>query len=291
MEIIHMTAPACLLSFRMALLALSMPLLFAGCANTVQSLDATATRASLRDIDDATWQILAQRKIFFAHQSVGANVLEGIDDLRQENPQVKLNIVNAANPARVPAPAFVESRIGKNGDPHSKTAEFLALLDAGLGAQRGIAMYKFCFADMRPDTDVSKMFAEYRTAIESIHVRYPQLTIVHITMPLTTAEASWKVFAKKLLHKSSERDLAVKRNQFNTLLHQQYDGKEPVFDLAAAESTQLDGRRVFFQHDSVPIYALVPEFTDDGAHLNKLGRRVVAEQFLIALAKLSAARS
>ncbi len=291
MELSHMIAHAHFQSFRMALLAFSMPLLFAGCVNTVQRLDTTKPHASLRDIDDATWQKLAQRKIFFGHQSVGANVLEGIDDLRQENPQVKLNVVSSANPAAVPGPALVESRIGRNGDPRSKTVAFLSAVDAGWGARPDIALYKFCFADMSNGTDVLKMFDEYKASIDTVHAKYPGLVIVHVTMPLTTSEGRLKALAKQILGKPLERDLALKRNRFNALLHRQYDGKEPVFDLAAAESTRLDGHRVFFEYDSAPVYTLAPEFTDDGAHLNKLGRRVVAEQFLIVLARVSAAGS
>lgn len=276
----------CFPSSRIAILALSALLTFTDCERTKVDSVTSGQRASLRDVDEASWQKLATRKIYFGHQSVGTNVIDGIRDLEQQNPQLRLNIVRNNNPAAVAGPAFVESLIGKNGDPRSKTTAFLAVVDEGMGAQGGIAMYKYCYVDMTRDTDVAKLFEDYETAGASVRAKYPDLTVVHITMPLTTVEGPVKALAKWALHKPTERDLEIKRNQFNDLLRQQYSGKEPIFDLAAAESTQLDGHSVFFEHEGVPVYTLAPEFTNDGAHLNELGRRVVAEQLLITLARL-----
>jgi len=276
----------CVLASRIAILALSALLTFTGCERTKVDPGTNWQHASLRDVDDASWQRLAARKIYFGHQSVGMDVINGIRDLEQQHPQVRLNIVRNSNPSTVAGPAFVESLIGKNGDPGSKTAAFRAVLDQGMGAQGGIAMYKYCFVDVSADTDVSKMFHEYKAAAAAVHAKYPGLTVVHITMPLTTVEGSVKALAKSALGKPTQRDLEVKRNQFNDLLRKEYGGKQPIFDLAAVESTRRDGSRVFFQHDGSTVYTLAPEFTNDGAHLNEIGRQAVAEQLLIALARL-----
>lgn len=241
----------------------------------------------MRDLDYTSWQTLAKQKIHFGHQSVGTDIVNGIRDLEKVYPQLRLNIVRNPNPGAVAGPAFVESLAGKNGDPGSKTASFLAVLDAGMGSQGGIAMYKYCYVDVEPDTDVITMFDQYKAAADLVRAKYPRVTQVHITIPLTTAGGPLKAFAKRLLGRPpSARDLNCKRNQFNDLLRKEYNGREPIFDLARVESTRLDGSRFFFDSGGSRIYSLAPEFTSDGGHLNELGRRVVAEQLLITLAHL-----
>ena len=42
-----------------------------------------------------------------------------------------------------------------------------------------------------------------------------------------------------------------------------------------------------FTKDGENYYSLVPDYTDDGGHLNEKGRKIVAEQLLILLANLS----
>lgn len=272
--------------FPLALLAVVSSPLACGCEKTNLTQPAISARLSLADLDDASLQRLAARKIYFGHQSVGGNILDGIRDLERAFPRLRLTIVRNSNPAAVPGAAFVESLVGKNGDPASKTASFLAALDAGMGSQGGIAMYKYCYVDAGADTDVSKMFAQYKAASDLIRAKYPQLTLVHITMPLTVDAGFLKAFVKFLLRRPNERQLQLKRNEFNELLRKEYGGREPIFDLATLESTRLDGRRVFFESGGYRVYSLAPEFTGDGGHLNELGRRIVAEQLLITLARL-----
>jgi len=43
-------------------------------------------------------------------------------------------------------------------------------------------------------------------------------------------------------------------------------------------------QRSFFRKGNQIYFTLIPEYTDDGGHLNTLGRKIVAEQLLIFLA-------
>ena len=69
-----------------------------------------------------------------------------------------------------------------------------------------------------------------------------------------------------------------------------YRGREPVFDLATIESTRPDGRREAIRAGSRSGYALVPAYTSDNSHLNEQGRRRVAEELLVFLARLPVPR-
>ena len=77
------------------------------------------------------------------------------------------------------------------------------------------------------------------------------------------------------------------KNEYNELLLSEYAEKGFVFDIAKIESTYPDGKRSTFTRNGKTYYTLVPEYSRDGAHLNETGRKIVAEQFLILLAKLS----
>lgn len=82
---------------------------------------------------------LETKKIFFGHQSVGADIIHGIQDLMAEDPRLKLNIVSSADPESVPGPAFVESPIGENRKPQSKNEAFaLTFTDSDSFLESGI---------------------------------------------------------------------------------------------------------------------------------------------------------
>jgi len=76
------------------------------------------------------------------------------------------------------------------------------------------------------------------------------------------------------------------RNKLNDLIRKEYAGKNNLFDLASFESTFTDGRRALYQSEGRSFEMLVPEYTDDGGHLNAKGQQIIAEQFLIFLSGL-----
>ena len=77
----------------------------------------------------------------------------------------------------------------------------------------------------------------------------------------------------------------VKRNEYNALLKSEYEGKDPILDLAAVESTYPDGKRESFEHDGKVVYALIPGYTYDGGHLNEIGRYRAANELLKVLSE------
>jgi hypothetical protein len=225
-------------------------------------------------------------KIFFGHQSVGADVVQGIRDLMDQDRRLKLKLVTSAEPQSIAGPAFVESLIGENRSPMSKDKAFAGILANGMGSQGGIALYKYCYVDIDLATDVQQLFEEYRTEIDGLTVKYPSLIIVPVTIPLTTDDASLKTWVKTMIGRPTSRDVNMKRNQFNALLRKNY-GDKPIFDLAQIESTHPDGSRSYVENRGQTIYTLAPELTTDGGHLNQTGRRAAAQQLLQVLAGLS----
>lgn len=252
--------------------------MWCGCKNKIVDAHNTLPVA----LTDTQIARLADKKIFFGHQSVGKNIIQGIRELAANDPRLKLRILHSDDLTSVTGPALVEFDIGTNGNPQSKNDAFFAVLSRGMGQQSGTAMFKYCYVDFDVSTDVTKVFKDYQATVDAIKTKYPHLKIVHITVPLTTVEPWPKAWLKSILGRPTLQDINVKRNEFNDLLRASYNSTE-VFDLAAAESTRPDGSREFFQRNGTQIYTLCPEFTDDGGHLNATGRRVVAETLLLAL--------
>lgn len=247
----------------------------------------TTMFSKIKDIPESIWKTLAEKKLYFGHQSVGLNILDGIRDLMTENSLIKLNIVETLDPADFDAPLFAHSTIGKNMYPQSKIDAFADVLENGIGERADVAFFKFCYLDFHSNTHVDEVFEQYKDTISYLQEKFPEVTWVHSTVPLTSQQTGPKAWVKKLLGKPLRGyEYNIKRNRFNALIRAEYEGKDPIFDLAKIESTLPDGKRESFTRDGGTYYSLIQDYTDDGSHLNEIGRRVVAEKFLIFLANI-----
>ena len=239
---------------------------------------------------EISWQKLSGHKIYFGHQSVGNNLLDGVRDIMKENPSATLRIIETDGHSDITAGTLAHSSVGKNNDPVSKIEDFRDKIDNGLGDNVDIAFFKFCFVDIDSRTDVNGFFEKYRATLAELKARYPETTFAHCTIPLLRKEEkSLKNWVKGLLGKEGgffDNRHNRARNEFNELLINEYQGKEPVFDLAGVTSTHSDGSRETFAIGASKYFALVPGYTDDGGHLNLTGRKIAAEQFLVFLSEI-----
>jgi len=247
---------------------------------------------SIKDVPASSWEKLSKMKIFFGHQSVGYNIIDGIKDLIKENPQIRLNIVETDNPSDFNTPLFAHCKVGKNTYPKSKIEAFSSFIEKGVGKKADIAFFKFCYVDLTTKTNVQNLFNTYQITMSRLKKLYPETTFVHVTVPLTSEAIGikcWVRKAKDLIKKIIGRPIYnnIKRNQFNEILRKEYNGKAPIFDLAKVESTDPSGRRIEIKRHGKTYYSMAPEYTYDGGHLNETGRKKVAEQLLILLANIS----
>jgi hypothetical protein len=245
------------------------------------------TLHSLKDVSTSDWKKLSEKGIYFGHQSVGFNILDGMKDMMKENPQIVLKIVETRQATDLIPGVLGHTTVGVNIDPKSKCDDFREVMNI-LGKYADTAGFKFCYVDFGDSSDVNKVFDYYQQTMNDLKKKYPGITFIHITAPLTTVQTGIKARIKEIMGKPvwGYND-NIKRDQFNQKLKDAYEGKEPIFDLAGIESTYPDGTRAFMKGAKGICPFLVPEYTTDGGHLNAKGRKVVAEQFLIFLAKLN----
>ena len=273
----------------LAILATSMWLL----SCTQEPVNDSTTGAELAgansdSLSSASWARLTGARIYFGHQSVGGNVIEGLRDLNAAHGDAPLRMVRTRDRSPVPS-ALVEFTIGENGQPESKMKDFAAALDQIGDTTPAIAIFKYCYLDITPRTNVDLLFATHRKAVNEMRVRHPNMTFVQVTAPLTRLESGPGYLVKRLLGKPTTRDANAKRNRFNAMLREEYAG-EPLFDLAKVESTRPDGSRAFFRNGGEVVYTLASELTDDGGHLNAAGRRAAAAEFAVVISQAAASR-
>jgi len=249
----------------------------------------------LDQISQQQWDKLSQKKIFFGHQSVGNNIIDGINKIELKKPYIHLNIVRTKNKSDFNKPVFAHFAIGKNDYPLTKIKDFIQIMDNVLGNKVDICFMKFCFVDITSATDIENVFEKYQKNIRNLKAHFPKMIVVHFTVPLLKKEKvgvvlKTKNFFRGLIGKKKDSFFSsshnVVRNEYNRLLVNHYDGKEPIFDLARLESTDPSGQRETFSSDGKDYCALVPAYTEDGGHLNEQGRKYIAEQLLIFLANL-----
>lgn len=241
---------------------------------------------TLSEVPSEAWQRLAQRRLFFGHQSVGNDILAGVEDVLKEHPEIQLRVEETADPAQMREPGLYHARIGENGAPETKLASFINIASAGV-ADSGTALLKYCYIDVNGETDPAALFEAYQRDVDALKMANPGLTILHVTLPLQTDWGEyfhWKRVIRGKL--TTHRELNFIRQAYNERMRATYGGREPIFDLAHLQSVGPDGKvqTVRYRWTRVPILARA--WTYDGGHLNEEGRRRVAEAFLVTLARL-----
>jgi len=243
---------------------------------------------------DALQQDLATvggARIFFGHQSVGRNVMQGLEDLQNDLGTARITVLEMGETAPdLPDAFLLHSRVGENTQPASKCDDFKRQVGA-LAGRIDYALLKFCYIDIDENSDVDAIFGYYRRTLDDLKARHPDITFVHVTSPLRHTASGPGVWIREIMGKPNRSKLAnIKRNEFNEHLRSTYAG-DPIFDIAASESTYPDGRRESFIKDGKTYDSLIGAYTHDGGHLNETGRRYVAADMMQALAGVIRARN
>ena len=239
----------------------------------------------IKSINQKVWNQLSQQKIYFGHQSVGYNMVDGMEVVLKENTNIKLNIKKGNNLDLFKNPVFAHDNNGSNGDPKLKIDDFYNTVQK-IGSSIDIAGFKLCYVDVEKGTDVNDLFSYYKKRMKEVSLNHPDLTLIYYTVPLKLLQSGPKGFIKKILGKDIGLEDNMARNEFNDLLRKEYQG-QVIFDLAEFESTFPNGKRLFSEVDGKKVYTMVPTYTNDGGHLSKSGKKKIGKEYLYFLAELS----
>lgn len=231
------------------------------------------------------WKRVADRRIYFGHQSVGQNILDGMRTLCARS-GVPIRWIEGDDPIVLDDPGFAHARIGRNHEPLSKIDAFAERIRNGIGNRADIAFFKFCYVDVTAATEVEPLFGYYAEVMAGLKSQFPQTLFVHVTVPLTVAERSWRRWAARLRGRSADQASAdnAARARFNRALRSACAGKAPLFDLAAWETNARPGGKS--AHPRADSAALDRRMSSDGGHLSPRGQAVLGAALLDFLCDL-----
>lgn len=241
--------------------------------------------AALSSMCAPSWRTVARRRVYFGHQSVGRDIIAGLEALNGEH-GLGMRFVQTRDPSVLAGPAFVDFLAGENTRPATKNRAFVQQLDARPTPDGAIAMLKYCYVDIGELTDVRGMFNDYRVMIEMIRSRHPDVTIVHATLPITSIESRAQAKLKTILGRPTLRSANARRHEYNALVRSAFAGREPLYDIAAIEAAGPAGAAVVSPAAN-GVDALDNRFTHDGGHLNAFGARAAAAALLDVLGRLA----
>ena len=219
--------------------------------------------------------IVRQGRILFLHHSVGANIITGIQRLDAEvSGKSKIRLASLDEGATSTGPMMIQFSGGQNGWPKSKIDSFAAAIRGEPRLKPDIAFLKLCYADFDPQTDVADIFNYYRTTIDALKRKYPEIRFAHITVPLKVRPVGLKHRIYRLIGREVWEDASnVKRAEFNRRLKEGF-GADPLFDLSLVEATAPDGHLTTFELGGQSYLSLYPGYSEDGGHLNAVGQRM-----------------
>lgn len=225
-----------------------------------------ASVSAAAQVSPATLEKLGRTAFYFAHASVGGNMLGGLAALNKENPQ-RYPLV-ARDAGKDPAGPFKGGVVYQDdrGNPgwRGKVDHFRKRVDEGWHGPGLVVLDKFCYIDPDADPDV------YLQSMAELESRHPDTVVVYATIPLVGGE---------------DRN-NLKRQAFNEQVRRFVRDRGGVlFDIADIEAHDPAGQPRVFGNEATP--ALCEDYTNDGGHLNDQGARRVALGFYALAAGLA----
>lgn len=266
---------------------MTLMLALAGCTQNKSAMD-NFYKVYGSDMEDMGTALknLSNQKIYFGHQSVGYNILSGMEQWEEEA-GIQLNISETRDLSNTGDASFVHFRVGENRDPYSKIDDFAKLVQQIPKDEPSVAFFKFCYIDFQPEADVDAIFKAYKEKMLALRDSSGNCRIVLCTVPVTAIQKGYKALAKKILGKPLRHTREnIKREAFSERIRNELGEDFPVFDLAKVESTLPDGSTQTFKYKGKQHPSMPHSYTRDMGHLNPQGARIVAYSFIAFFSEL-----
>jgi hypothetical protein len=205
--------------------------------------------------------LIGQTRSFFAHASVGGNIVDGLNHLHaRDAARYPLHVVSddGTPPAATAAGTLYEYMRGNPGW-QSKVTLFEQYIAAGWRSPKiTIASNKMCYIDQTAD------WITYRNSMTALEAANPGVDFIYWTIPLMNTE-------------DSDNRL---RNAFNQSLRDwmalpAQSGKF-LLDIADIEAWSPAGVQSTFSYGGKTYQKMYDGYTSDGGHLNTAGSDLVA---------------
>jgi hypothetical protein len=272
-------------AFRTGVLLLALLGPLTAVATTPVVVGLASSSAGGTDLDRL--RVLARKRIFFQHASVGGEICGtydptggsfgssyGLKKIIADSSRSGFRVATGAvTAAAIPVGTLGEVQIpGLNGNPAGKLSRFDAAVRGGLGKSMDYCILKLGYPDFSgghvtgtQQTPAQWFAGTYKPTMDALAALFPGTVIVHVTAPLYQAASWWD-------NPTIE--------QFNALLRLHYP--QTTFDLAFHESRDAAGEQQLSnghpcQHS---------DWANGDSHLNLAGTNFMAGKFLAFLAGL-----
>lgn len=209
---------------------------------------------------------VGQLKWFFAHASVGYNIMEGIQSLHANNPTFYriAGISEDSSPPATTGSGTIYDYSRGNPGWQAKVDGFAEYVNNGWRFPKvDIALNKFCYID--PAADVSY----YINSMATLETGNLTTWFIYATIPLTTGEDSSN----------------YQSNVFNDALRAWCRTNNRVlYDIADMEAHDTNGIDQTFTYSGRVCQKLFSGYTSDGGHLTTTDAQQLAAKGLYALA-------
>jgi hypothetical protein len=219
---------------------------------------------SIRDVaayPQSVMDDIAQFRWYFAHASVGDNMMSGVSALNSSSNTFYRfrNVSDDSVPPSVATNAVIYDYNRGNPGWQAKTDGFRTYVSNGWRFPRvNLVLDKLCYIDQNADVDY------YIASMTNLEAVFPETVFVYATIPLTTSA-------------DSDNDL---RNTYNkTLRNWARTNNRVLFDIADIEAHDTDGVEYTYTYSGRTNQMMCSGNSSDGGHLNTPGCRQVALGF------------
>lgn len=256
--------------------SLILTLFFISCAVTGcdSFLKGEDRMPSVDQVTASEWNLLIRRNILFGHQSVGANIVSGVQSLAKRA-GVDLPVIESRKATVLSG--ITHFVVGRNEEPITKLSDFSEVMEQLKGKSPDIALMKICYIDINSRSDTKKLSADYIAMIDRLSSKFPHTKFIAVTAPLTTLQTGPKAWLKRLAGKApSGYGENYRRMEFNNILRSKFKNEGQLFDLAKFESEGVNK----YQYNGQLVEAMNPVMASDGGHLNQLGQEYIAAKLI-----------
>ncbi len=221
-------------------------------------------------VSDSIRSSVSSQKVFFAHASVGGNIVSGMEDLNSSDSTTYMlqNESADASPSDTSDGVFYDYNRGNPGW-ESKITDFETYVSNGWHSSTvNVAINKLCYIDADADWET------YRDSMENLESSYTDTIFVYMTMPVKTDEDSEDGWL---------------RQQFNANLRDWIDSQDGKYllDIADIEAHSTAGVESTSSWDGNTYQILLSAYSSDGGHLNETGRQRMAKAVYSLLALIA----
>lgn len=247
-------------------------------AYSCQNEQTTNIDKEINKMEKLEFDFLKGKKVFFGHQSVGNNMINGLNTLIENNDDLNFikvltieNYLKLENKDDDSLFYFIHTRIGENGHPQKKIDDFKKNIQ--ILHEVDAAFMKFCYADIRPHSNIESIYTNYKSAHIELSNEFKNTKFIYFTVPVTAKQGTIKRVIKSIVGKEDQN---INRFKYNELLRN--DSIQYLFDIAFHESNNNLSK-------SKGIEYLKKEYTYDENHLNETGSKYIVSLLINFLNK------